>query len=218
MKEIIERRYCELRDGDVVVDKKGTRWHVSEVDPTATHVSFYLGAVAGEKRYKVTKDLDDLVKIERTLSHAEEVAKREAEVSLANHAYASGPVGCRVIIGGKMCPFTEAQHDATATSREAQKTAPSVARAAREALGAEVVAEIPAETSDTAAKATEAEPTTIGKSWSDMTPLEMRSHLVVFHTYYGESAQTVAELTEHHVAIHAGMVKSPTIPHVHPEA
>ncbi len=78
-----EITYAELRDGDVILDKSGNRWNVSNIWTDAWgQVGFFLGTPTAPKIHSMEKPRGDKVTVVRPVSHEATMEKVEAETTL----------------------------------------------------------------------------------------------------------------------------------------
>lgn len=175
----------DLRDGDTLVDKNEGHWLVQGYTAGETGAGFWLA----DPNTKIKMHL-----ISKT--HDEKVRV----IRVPNH---------KDRLDALTAEFDDAGAGAICGVDE-PLTVDEVAKS----LGAEIVVEVTAAEVDEATAATPAAPV-ISVPFQEMTPLEMRSHLYLLHTFHATDMTSVADLVKAHDEIHAGKVKAKTLPHVH---
>jgi hypothetical protein len=168
-----EIQYADLTGADIIVDKNGNEWAVTDVDTKADSeqsVTFWL-TEKGVKMHRLSKPPNDTVTVLREPTRAEDIEQREAEVDAAEAPTSE--------------PATEAE-----------------AVAAVEAIGGAVVAEETAdhEAARNLARAS-GEPMSL-PPFEKMTDPEKRSHIFLLHGVFSHDVKTAKALGKMHDELH----------------
>jgi hypothetical protein len=195
----VETTYADLRPTDRIVAKDGTVWPIVELDGHQAVVTFWLcDPVTKIKTHLMNKQPADPVTVERIPTHAEDVAKAEAEFPEAPRA---------------------TQEEIDSFVARANAPLPDAVELVKEELGAVVTAEVTAEEVDGAKEAAATDTPVEIIPFTEMTPLEQRSHLYLLHGVFAHDLQGRDELIALHDQAHAdhaaGKLNARQIPHTH---
>jgi hypothetical protein len=239
----VETTYADLRPTDRIVAQDGTVWPIADlgIGSNGAMISFWLSdPVSRVKMHNMTKARNDSVTVERIPTHAEDVAKAEAEFPEPGQRVEPGEVIGRIGSTGNSIGL----HLQLGAAVTAEVTAEDVAKAGAEfltgedgpiylaeetsgygvellsqELGAVVTAEVTAEEVDQAKEAAATDTPIEILAFAEMTPLEQRSHLYLLHGVFAYDLQSRDELVATHEQAHAdhaaGKLNSRQIPHTH---
>jgi hypothetical protein len=215
--ERIETTYADLRPTDRIVAKDGTVWPIAELE-------YHLGLdvqrfwlcdpVTKVKTHFMAKELADPVTVERIPTHAEDVAKAEAEFP--------GPVPSSDAPDEVFDEWnrTEAEFPGKPLAEAVEEvTGEKGVEVVREIIDGVVTAEVTAEEIDAARQAVATDTPVEIIPFAEMTPLEQRSHLYLLHGVFSNDFQSRSDLVATHDQAHAdhtaGKLNARQIPHTH---